>query len=132
TLSTSTTSYVWIKVKNPTAQIANVSVWSSLQIGGTGTLQDTIMAAYPSAAAAPATAAERKACIGTASDDCDDVTTDSTACNSGGAGLMKNDFTGDNSVNIPANGFIWLYVAAYSTTTGVTDLQISTKTHSLM
>lgn len=131
--TTSMTSYVWIKVKNPTAQIAKVSVWSSLQVGGTGTLTDTIMAAYPGTATAPSTPAQRTACTGRAIDDCDDNTTDSTACTGGGAGLMKDDLTyGDQSVTIPANGFLWVYVASYFSTTGVTDLQISTFTHSLM
>ena len=46
---------------------------------------------------------------------------------------MNNDTSfGDQSVNIPANGFLWVYVAAYFSGTGVTDIQVNTYTHSLM
>jgi hypothetical protein len=132
TLSTSATSYVWVKVKNPTALTAKVSVWTSLQMGGVGTLTDTMMTAYAGTTLPPSTVAGRDACMGIASDDCDDTTTDSTACTSNGAGLMKASVQdGDKSLTIPANGFVWVYVTAYLLNT-VTDIQVSTKTHSLL
>lgn len=135
TVDTTATYAKFLKVINPRATPANVSIWSSLQAGGVGTLTDTIMTSYPGTAMHPSTDAQRMACVLKVSDDCKDTTTDPSACTNNGAGLMKADSsfsTGpfDGSVTIPASSFIWVYVAGLNgSSTDNGDVQITTHTH---
>lgn len=127
TISTTSTVSSYIKVINTNAtHSATVSIWSSLPMGGT--IIDTVMASYPASASPPTTAAARKAC-GSSSDGCTSSLS-ATACQNSWAGLMQDDSI-DNSVTIPANSFVWIYVGAWFTSTTSGSFQLSAYTNSI-
>jgi hypothetical protein len=121
TITTTNTSYSWVKLVNPGATPVKVSVWESLAPGSTVT--DTIAAWY-NRATKPTTPAERSACSNYSDDSC------STApCSATGDFPGFTDDGVDARVTIPANGFVLVYTAAYSSTkTGMYKLNARTDT----
>ncbi|MFO0665507.1 MAG: hypothetical protein U0174_16240 [Polyangiaceae bacterium] len=124
TLDAALTTYVWVKLTNPTAMTAKVSVWLS---GAGGANIDTMLGWY-NRANPPTDDAGRLACSGYINDDCGSE----GPCDQG-SGLWSGliDFTSAGDVDarptIPPNGAIILYVGAYSTaTTG--NLTVNTRT----
>jgi hypothetical protein len=105
TISSTATSYSWVKLVNPGATPATVTVWGSDAVGGTPDL-DTVAAWYLSATK-PDTDALRKACNGYASDTCT-----TAPCVGGYAGFVKTS-SRDERVIVPANSFVFIYTAEY-------------------
>jgi hypothetical protein len=103
TLSTATTvtPYVYLEVQNPLAKSVVVSVYHSMAPGGV--VLSTVLAAYNGAA--PATDAQRKACL--------------KGTNHFGDAALTGDsdfasLTKTNAVTIPPGGTITVYSAAYT------------------
>jgi hypothetical protein len=118
-LSATRTSYAWARILNPGATPVKLSVWHSQAAGGSDF--DSVIAVYDSATQ-PSTPAEREACVGYSNDDCDDA-----PCPVGTlfAGLV--DSFADMRVNIPAGSAVWVYSAAFgSSTTGPVKLNVRT------
>jgi hypothetical protein len=104
TIGSSTTSYQYVEVYNPTAKTAKVSVWTAKATGGADI--DTVMAAY-NGVNVPLTASARMACAAGVNDGCSD--TDPTACQSSWAGLVGTD-----AVAIGGYGSVLIYNAAFN------------------
>ncbi len=125
---TTQTIATFVKVVNKNAtHSATISVWSSLPTAGT--IIDTVMTSYAASTDPPTTDADRGNCVDVNDDNCSS-TLITTACKNSWAGLMQDD-SSDHSVTIPANSFVWIYVAAYSPTTASGNFQLSTYTHSI-
>ncbi len=106
TITTTVTPYQLVRVQNPSAQAATVSIWSSkAPIAGAVDI-DTLIATY---ASPPATDAARMACSVGVNDACTDKT-DPTECLGQWAGLTK---AGGEGVTVPAGGSVYVYVTAY-------------------
>ena len=116
------TSFVWIKLTNPTNMTAKVSVWGAQAAGGQD--MDTVIGWY-NTANPPANDTDRLACTGYIDDDCQDAPCDT---NSGiWGGLI--DFPGgpDARPSIPPNGAVVVLVQAYSSNeTGTFALHVRT------
>jgi hypothetical protein len=126
TLASKSTSYIYVRLDNPTASALTVSVWDSKSTNAGSDDIDTIMAAYGSTK--PTTSAERKACTVGVGDECDgDSSDDPTACASyGWSGLLLSE---DTAVTIPPNDHVWIYIAAWDEDeTG--DFQLTARTES--
>lgn len=115
TLGSTKTSYLWVKLTNPTAKAATVSVWLSKAAGGNDL--DTMMAWYNRSTPPPDDAA-RLTCNGYINDDCGGE----DPCDPGNTlapGLI--DFTGVGDMDarpiIPANGAIVVYIGAFGANT---------------
>lgn len=107
--------YAYIRVHNPTAQSAVVTLW--LSGSPTGSAFDSVMAAYPGATVPPA---DRGMCAAF-NDDC----STSPCVGSGMSGLRGGD-----AQTIPAGGDIVIYAAPYSSNTP-TDVQLNVRTDQL-
>jgi len=120
TLSTTTSSYNYVVLHNPSTLSATIDVFHS-------SAPDTVMAVY-SGTTPPTTTAARQACVGYQDDGCSDTSnTNPPSCASfSQAGLMVNDGHG---VTIPAGGDVVLYSAVYSGTNS-SDFQINVKPRS--
>jgi hypothetical protein len=128
TITPTVSPYQIVRVSNPTAQAATVSVWSS-KAATTGAVDlDTIMASY---AALPSTDASRRACSVGVNDMCSDAA-DPTECKIQWAGLTK---VGNQAVTVPANGSVYVYVASFyaagSGTAATGDYVLTVRTESL-
>ena len=129
TLSTTQTSYQLVRVQNPTAQTATVSIWTSKAATVGAPELDTIIASYPSL---PLTDTDRKACSVGVNDQCTD-TTDPTMCISQWAGLTK---VSGKPVTIAPGGSAYVYVASYYDASSATqpshgDYLLSVRTEAL-
>jgi hypothetical protein len=127
--SNTVTPYIYVKLVNPTAKDAKVSIWHS--DSGAGYI-DSVIAVY-NTVSPPMDPAERQECVtGTMSlDGCNDNTTDpdGTACKSSWAGLMLHDGSSDNSVTVPAGSYLWVYNGAWSAS-GTGAFQLNAITNS--
>jgi hypothetical protein len=112
--TTVSTPGAWIKVHNPNAKAATVTIYNSAAPGGPSTLP-TLLASY-AGANPPATATAQKACVKGVSSFSDDT--------------LTGDFdfaalTGIDAVTVPANGTITVYDAAQTkTSTGKVKLSV--------
>lgn len=100
TLSSTNTSYAYIEVKNPTAQVAKVEIYFDAPTAGTDI--DTVVTTYPGSTIP--TGAARTACTNLVNDICS-----TSPCTGSWSGLV-----GANAVSIPAGTSIIVYHGAYS------------------
>lgn len=129
-VNNSDTSYEYIRIVNPNASTAVVSIWSHSPSGGA--LIDSVMAAYSPATAVPVNDNERKACtkgiVNCCSSDKAAGETDSTMCN--GGSLCWAGLVGSKAVTIAPNGTAIIYMAAYNGTSAG-DFMLSARIESL-
>lgn len=126
TLGATKTSYLWVKLTNPTAQVAKVSVWLSKAAGGADI--DTMMAWY-NRSTPPPDDATRLACSGYVNDDCGGT----APCDPYTLSSGLIDFTGEGDLDarpsIPANGAIMVYIGTFNAnTTGNLVVNVRTDT----
>jgi hypothetical protein len=117
------TSYGYVTVTNPSAQIAVVSIWTSQT--ATGPTIDTEITSYPGSVI-PATLAARGHCTNLVTDSCFDMS-DPTSCLPGWGGLMLAD---GNALTVAPSGSLVVYVAAVSPT-DQGPIKLSVRTESL-
>ena len=126
----SDTAYEYVKIVNPTASTAVVSVWSHTPAGGS--LIDSVMAAYNPAIATPVSDTERKACTKGVTNCCSSDKAageaDSTMCN--GSSLCWAGLVGSKAITIAPNGTAIIYMAAYNGTSAG-DFMLSARIDSL-
>jgi hypothetical protein len=127
TITPTITPYQIVRLQNPSAQSATVSVWTSKAASAAAVDLDTLIAAY---ASFPTTDAARMACTVGVNDAC--ASTDPTDCLGQWAGLIK---AGNQGVTVPANGSVYIYVTSYfavgSGTAATSDYILTVRTESL-
>jgi hypothetical protein len=123
----SDTAYEYIKIVNPNANSALVSVWSHAP-SGSGVI-DSVMASYVDATAPPVTDAEREACTTGIVNCCSKPSgeTDSTMCV--GSLFCWAGLVGSDRITIAPNGTAVIYMAAYGSGTG--DFMVSARVDAL-
>ena len=112
--------YMDIAIVNPTARNVTVSVWDGRSTSGNAL--DTIMAWY----ASPVwPVADRTACQGTVSDDCDPG---ADCANTSGGDTRWSSLSGTGAVSIPAHGTVTVTVAMYDGTDAPGAFKLFAKT----
>ncbi len=129
-MGSTVTPYTYVRVENHESTDRRVSLWtstpSSVALNAPDVLRDTVMTVY-AGTVEPQTLSERLACVpGTASvDTCESLV--ATACLDDHAGFLVDDTIGGNqSIVVPANGTITVYVGSFfaRTTDGVFQLNV--------
>jgi hypothetical protein len=129
TLDTTQTSYQIVRVQNPTAQTATVSIWTSKAATAGAPDLDTIIASYT---ALPLSDADRKACSVGVNDQCTTDGSDATMCLGQWAGLIKAK---GQAVTLAPGASAYVYVASYYDATATLpshgDFLLSIRTETL-
>jgi hypothetical protein len=114
--------YRFVELRNPTSQLALVSVWTSIHAGGAE--MDTWMMAYDNGAMVPDISSFAwSECTGWVSNDCH--TAPCAPAPAAWAGLVAGD---NHAVEVPAMGSVIVFVASkHIATTGTFDLSARTE-----